>query len=202
MYTYSISFEVNESFSATLLEYNMINLYKIDLTTLNDMYIIMFTNMKELSDSKIKALKSSGSLHPHPEKIKDELFSGGYEFFDPCDRIQVKYEMLRRHQIDGKAVTTVASTFGTSRQTFYKVEKSFKQKGIPGLLGQLRGPKRAHKCSDEVLDFIEQWRENPSMHHDQETVTEAIQRRFGIYLNPRSVDRALIRRKKKRYQNL
>lgn len=172
-------------------------LYKINLTNLNYMYIIMFTYMKDAPDSKTKALKASGSLNLHPKKIKDELFST-HEFFDPRDRVQVKYEMLRRHRMDEKAVTVVASAFGTSRQTFYKVEKTFKQEGIPGLIGQRRGPKRAHKCSDEVLDFVQQWRGDPSIRQNNEIVLEAIKRRFGIHLNPRSIDRALIRRKKKR----
>ena len=172
-------------------------LYKINLTLLNDTYIINYTHMKNAPEPKTKALKDSGSLNPHPDRIKDELFLED-EFFDPHDRVQVKYEMLRRHRIDGKEITTVASTFGISRQSFYNVGKSFNQRGIPGLIGQQRGPKRAHKCSDKLLDFAEQWRADKSKDQSNEILAEEIRHRFGIHLNPRTIDRAIRQRKKKR----
>jgi hypothetical protein len=41
---------------------------------------------------------------------------------------------------------------------------------------------------------VEQWRETAD---GQESVVEAVRRRFGVTLNPRSIERALKRRKKK-----
>jgi transposase len=108
----------------------------------------------------------------------------------------VRYEMLRRHRVDGRPVTEVADTFGVSRQVFYKTESAFKSQGAPGLLPRRRGPKRAHKCTDAILDFVEQWRSTESA-DVRETVVQAVQRRFGVTINPRSIERALARRKKK-----
>jgi hypothetical protein len=73
--------------------------------------------------------------------------------------------------------------------------RAFRAQGIPGLLPRPRGPKRAHKCTDEILDFAAQWRaaEPP----DAESVTDAIRRRFGVSIHPRSLQRALARRAKK-----
>lgn len=145
-------------------------------------------------DAKTEALRRQGALHPHPDRVRDEGFRRG-EFFDPRDLVQVRYEMLRHHQVEGQAVTAVAGAFGVSRQAFYMVEAAFEKRGISGLLPRQRGPKRAHKCTGEVLDFVEQWRADSAKEKD---VTEAIRKRFGVSINPRSIERALARRKKKR----
>jgi transposase len=108
--------------------------------------------------------------------------------------VQVRYEMLRRHQVDGGAVTEVATAFGVSRQAYYTTEAAFAEKGIAGLLPRRRGPQRAHKCSDEILDFVEQQRADSS---PEKEVSEAVRKRFGVSIHPRSLTRALARRKKK-----
>jgi hypothetical protein len=46
--------------------------------------------------------------------------------------VQVRYEMLRRHQIDGDAVTEVASVFGVSRQAYYMTEAAFEAGALLG----------------------------------------------------------------------
>ncbi|MBM3501547.1 MAG: helix-turn-helix domain-containing protein [Armatimonadetes bacterium] len=145
-------------------------------------------------DPKTAALRAAGALHPHPERITDELF-GRAPFFDRRDRVQAKYEMLRAHDVDGRRVSEVARAFGTSRQALYAAAAAFQTQGIPGLLPRPRGPKRAHKCTDEVLDFAEQWRavEAP----EERSVVVAIHRRFGVTIHPRSLQRALARRTKK-----
>lgn len=145
-------------------------------------------------DSKTEVLRRQGALHPHPNLVHDDAFRQS-EFFDARDLVQVRYEMLRRHQVDGKTVTTVAGAFGVSRQAFYTTEAAFEKMGISGLLPRRRGPQRAHKCTDEILDFVEQWRAASPTEKD---VTEAIQKRFGVLINPRSIERALARRKKNR----
>ncbi len=147
-----------------------------------------------LEDPKVAALRASGTLHPHPESIDDEAFSTE-EFLDRRDRLQVKYEMLRRHRVERRPVTEVAGAFGTSRQAFYTAARAFEAHGIAGLLPQPRGPKRAHKCRDEILDFVERWRREPA--DPGETAAQVVERHFGIAIHPRSLDRALARRKKK-----
>jgi transposase len=144
-------------------------------------------------DPKLKSLREQRALHGRPEDVQDETFRSN-NFFDPRDLIQVRYEMLRRHRIEGKAVSEVAHWFGVSRQAFYVTEANFRTRGLPGLLPRQRGPRRAHKCTDQILDFVEQWRETAD---GQQSVVEAVRRRFGVTLNPRSIERALKRRKKK-----
>jgi transposase len=149
---------------------------------------------KTNEDKKTEALKERGALHSHPEAVRDEAFQG-QEFFDARDLVQVRYEMLRRHRVDERPVKEVAASFGLSRQAFYETEAAFERQGVAGLLPHHKGPKRAHKCTDEVLDFVEAWQETAPPH---ERADEAVWKRFGIRINPRSIDRALIRRKKKR----
>ncbi len=144
-------------------------------------------------DPRLKSLREFHALHRHPEKVQDETFRSD-DFFDPRDLLQVRYEMLRRHRIEGKAVSAVARSFGFSRQAFYVTNAHFRTQGLAGLLPRRRGPRRAHKCTDEILDFVEQWRQVPD---GQKTVVEAVRRRFGVKINARSIERAMKRRKKK-----
>jgi len=145
-------------------------------------------------DPKIAALRAAGALHARPEAVQDEAF-GRHDFFDRRDRVQVKYEMLRRHRVDGRPVTEVATAFGVSRQGFYVAETAFTAAGLPGLLPRPRGPKRAHKCTDEILDFVEQRRAADPARAAADWA-EAVQERFGVTIHPRSLVRALVRRKK------
>jgi len=164
-------------------------------------YIIRLTLMKRPEanqshrtvDAKAEVLRHQGALHPNPNAVRDEAFRQE-EFFDRRDLVQVRYEMLRRHQVDGDAVTEVAVAFGVSRQAYYMTEAAFEEKGIAGLLPRRRGPRRAHKCTDEILDFVEQLRADLST---EKEVAEAVWRRFGVSIHPRSLARALTRRKKK-----
>ena len=171
-----------------------LGLKQIDMTAyLVHKYMYIMKRKTLFDQIKINALRRHGALHPHPEAVRDEVFQSE-EFLDPRDRVQVKYEMLRRHRLEGQRVSEVAQRFGVSRQTFYLAETAFEKEGLPGLIPRRRGPKRAHKCTDEVLDFVERWRQ--SAPQDQ-TVSEAVEQHFGVRIHPRSIDRALARRKKK-----
>jgi transposase len=161
---------------------------------LTDMKRAKATKPSRVVDAKAEALRRQGALHPDPDAVRDEAFRQG-EFFDARDLVQVRYEMLRRHQVDRQAVTEVAGAFGVSRQAFYTTEAAFEEMGVSGLLPRRRGPKRAHKCTDEILDFVEQWRTQSPAEKD---VAGVVQKRFGVSINPRSIERALRRRKKKR----
>ena len=147
-------------------------------------------------DVKTPALRAAGALHPRPEAVRDEAFLR-HPFFDPRDRVQVKYEMVRRHQIDGRPVTEVAAHFGVSRQAFYEAAATFAAQGIPGLVPKRPGPKRAHKCTDAILDYVDRWRAGEDVRQG-ERLTVAVARRFGVTIHARSIDRAGARRKKKR----
>ena len=146
-------------------------------------------------DPKVAALRAAGALHPQPERVQDPAFAA-HPFFDRRDRVQVKYEMLRRHRVDGRPVTEVATTFGVSRQAFYQADRALTAAGLPGLLPRKRGPQRGHKCTEAVLDFVAQRRAEGSPRGADEAA--AVRRRFRVTIHPRSLDRALARREKKR----
>ena len=150
---------------------------------------------KPTRDPKTRALQQEASLHPHPEQVTDELFLT-YEFFDPRDLVQVKYEMLRRVQSEGQAVSQSAAHFGFSRPSFYQAQTAFEQGGLPALMPQKRGPKKAHKLTAEVLAFVRQaQREDPSLR--PAALASLVQDRYGITVHPRSIERAWTRSQKK-----
>lgn len=118
-------------------------------------------------------------------------------FFDSRDFIQVKYEMLRRVGKEKWTVTQASKAFGFSRPSFYKTQNAFDQKGLPGLLPRRRGPKAAHKLSDDVMKFAEQVLSKDDTLRARNLVP-IIENRFGLRIHPRSIERALARKKKKR----
>lgn len=146
--------------------------------------------------SKRDALKRHGTLNPHPDVVTDPLFQTG-DFFDPDDLVQVKYEMLRRVRVDKHPVSQSASVFGFSRPTYYQAAADFQRDGVMGLLPEKRGPRQGHKLTSDLLDFAVQLRaSNPSIRPPD--LAAAIQKRFGITVHARSIERALGRREKKR----
>jgi transposase len=67
---------------------------------------------------------------------------------------------------------------------------------LAGLAPRKRGPRRAHKLSAEVLEFLGQLRtEQPTGRYEE--MAERVRERFGIVVNPRSIERRLRRGQKK-----
>jgi transposase len=140
-------------------------------------------------------LRQQGTLNPHPEQVTDPLFQT-HEFFDPQDLVQVKYEMVRRVQIDKQSVSQSAAAFGFSRPTFYQAQADLKQGGLVGLVPQKRGPRSGHKLTPAVLDFLQQIRaSDPASSTAQ--LAEAVAERFHVRVHPRSIERSLLRHQKK-----
>jgi transposase len=147
-------------------------------------------------DPKHEALRQQGTLNPRPRDVTDPLFARD-SFFDPRDLVQVKYEMLRRVQSEGHSVTSAATSFGFSRPSFYQALEAFEEGGLAGLIPHKRGPKQAHKLTDEVLAFLVQTRQKePSVRIPE--LVRLIQERFGTKVHPRSIERSLLRHQKKR----
>ena len=145
---------------------------------------------------KQSLLKRQGTLHPHAQLVSAPLFHS-HEFFDANDVVQVKYEMLRRVQVDHQPVTQSAATFGFSRPTYYQTETDFHREGLFGLVPQKRGPRQAHKLTAEVLDWVRELRAgNPRLSTAE--LASAIQQRFQVAVHRRSIERALARQEKKR----
>jgi transposase len=111
--------------------------------------------------------------------------------------VQVKYEMLRRVRIDGRPVSDSAARFGLSRPSYYQAQTAFEEGGLPALLPKKPEPRRAHKLSDEVMTALEEaLTEEPEL--SSEDLVHLIEKRFGISVHRRSVERALARQEKKR----
>ncbi len=147
-------------------------------------------------DPKTDALRTRGCLNPRPERVADDAFAGE-KFFDARDLVQVKYEMLRRVRIDGVPIATSAAAFGFSRPSFYQAQTAFARSGLGGLVPAKPGPRRAHKLSDEVVDFLEQKVASGEVSGASE-LAPMVKERFGREVHPRSIERALARREKKR----
>ncbi len=141
---------------------------------------------------KKKALVASGTLNPHPEAVQSDLFK--MDFFDPYDRAQVKYEMLRAHSVDGDPVAEVCRQFGFSRESFYQIQEAFSQLGFSCLFPRKRGRKGPIKLKGEVLEFaLEKKKENPDI--DPGRLAALIRERYGTDIHRTTVMRWI---KKKR----
>lgn len=150
-----------------------------------------------VSDPKVSALSEHHSLNRHSEKVKDPAFTSGNAFFDPRDLVQVKYEMLRRVSKEGKTVTEASRSFGLSRPSFYEAQTGFFTSGLMGLLPERPGPRKPHKLTDEVLDFVEEMRaREPAA--PASSMAKMVQDKFGFVVHPGSIRRALLQRQKKR----
>ena len=147
-------------------------------------------------DRKTLELKRTGTLNPRPGSVSDTLFKEN-PFFDPKDLLQVRYEMLRRHSLEGVSIVDVAAKFGVSRPTVYQAQAAFQQAGLTGLLPKHRGPKEGHKLSAEVIEYVRILR---AAEAGLTTVAcvQAVQEKFGITVHRRSLERALAGKKKPR----
>jgi transposase len=145
-------------------------------------------------DAKVERLKVRGALNRHPEQVRVPWFQAD-RFFDARDLVQVKYEMLRQVSIEGAKKADAAALFGVSRPTFYQAEAAFAQHGLAGLLPQQRGPRSPHKLTPEVMAFIDirLGGEHPPSARE---LSRAIQAELGLSVHPRSIERALARKKK------
>ena len=147
-------------------------------------------------DAKHDALKLSGALNPRPQDVQDSLFQAT-DFFDAHDLVQVKYEMLRRVQVEGLPIAQAAQLFGFSRPAFYHALEVFQSEGLPGLIRKRPGPRRAHKLSEKVLQYIDALRaEDGSL--TAADLAVKVRRKFRVVIHPRSIERALQRRRKKK----
>ena len=145
-------------------------------------------------DPKSEALARARALNRHPDAGRDGLFTGN-PFLDPKDQVQVRYEMVRRHQADGVTISEVAAAFGVSRPTFYKAQDALQTAGLAGLLPSQRGPKSGHKISAEVVAYVAELKaENSALTTPQ--CLDAIEEHFGVKVHRRSLERALARKKK------
>ena len=141
--------------------------------------------MARRDDGKDAALAASRTLNSDPQKVTDRAFTAG-GFFDPADLLQVKYEMVRRVEVDGMPESAAADAFGFARQSVYNAQAALAAGGLAALIPAKPGPKGGHKLTGPLLE------QDPRL-SSSELAGQAAQR-FGIQVHPRSVRRALDRR--------
>jgi len=142
------------------------------------------------NNKKIKYhnLKKAGLFNSDQERVKDPLFLEHTNFFDPCDNLQIRYEMLRSHLMESDSVVGICRRFGISRQSFYTLEEKFKAEGTAGLLPKRPGPRGPSKLTAEVLEFVHQ-----CLQADQKIsiieIKSQIKQKFGVSLHRRTIEK-------------
>jgi len=134
---------------------------------------------------RVRALTEAGLLHPSPGGVTSVLFRTAGGFFLPEDKVQVKYEMLRAHAVDGVSATAAAAAHGYSRAAFYLVSAAFERSGMTGLLDERPGRRGPLKITPEILAFIAQAPPDAS----GADLAGQIADRFGVELHRRTVER-------------
>ena len=136
-------------------------------------------------ESRRVALEASGLLHPNPEAVSAELFVSGGPFFFSLDKVQVKYEMLRAHYVDGESVVHAAGEHGYSRGGFYVVAGAFGRLGMAGLVDERRGRKGPVKLTEEVVAFVRTAPKSTSI----PSLVSSVEEQFGISVHRRTIER-------------
>lgn len=116
--------------------------------------------------------------------MRAQLFLGGHPFFLAADKVQVKYEMLRAHLVEGVPVVRTAAEHGYSRASFYLIADSFDEEGMRGLLDDKRGRRGPLKVTPEILAFVRSARQLSGA-----TLSQEVAERFGVVLHRRTLER-------------
>jgi transposase len=135
--------------------------------------------------SRHRALVEAGLVHPRVDAVVAPLFDDE-GFFLAADKVQVKYEMLRAHLVDGVTVAAAAGSHGYSRAGFYLVASAFEREGMTGLLDDKRGRRGPVKLTEEIVAFLAS---APAQVSGAELAAEVLAR-FGVRLHRRTVERA------------
>jgi len=137
--------------------------------------------------SKRQFLQSARAWNERARLVETSLFQQS-DFFDPRDKVQVKYEMLRAALVDGLTVSEVSHQFGYSRETFYTSAEMFADQGIVGLVDAKRGPKKPRKLTPEVQEFLmQEMKSDPALSGRE--LAARITDRLTVRVHHRSVER-------------
>lgn len=146
-------------------------------------------------EKKQQALQKHNCWNPRWASVNESLFLTN-DFFNAEDLVQVKYELLRLVREENMNVSEACKSFGLSRVRYYQILRDFKADGMAGLFPREKGPRRSHKLTDKVMEFIDQQiksRQKPT----SQMLAQALERELGVKIHSRSIERALARRKKK-----
>lgn len=141
-------------------------------------------------ETRRRSLEAVHLVHPHPEAIQSPLFLSGTPFFLPLDKVQVKYEMLRAHAVEGLHVPRAAEEHGYSRPAFYLIAAAFEERGMLGLLDEPRGRRGPLKLTPEIVEFVRA----ASTDLSGARLVLQVQEQFGVAFHRRTVERLRSRR--------
>jgi Transposase and inactivated derivatives len=137
-------------------------------------------------EARREALEAGGLVHPRPETVTASLFVGADPFFFALDKLQVKYEMLRAHVVDGSSVSAAAAAHGYSRAAFYLIAAAFEERGMAGLVDERPGRRGPVKLNEEIVGFLRA--ADPDL--SGAALAARVEERFGVSLHRRTVERA------------
>lgn len=139
--------------------------------------------------SKRNALQELRAWNPHPEKVKDPLFAS-HPFFDPEDKAQIKYEMLRRREVETAPLKVTCHDFGFTRESYRHLLERFRSEGMGGLFEHKRGRRKPLKANEEVRRLLRnEHRRDPNQGPDE--LARQCQDRIGVHLSRRTIYRVL-----------
>jgi len=147
------------------------------------------TSTSSSRGSRADVLRAEGTLNPARGQVRDPKFREG-AFFDPCDVVQVRYEMLRRVRVESASVTQATEEYGVSRPTYYQAKARFEEAGISGLVPRKRGPHGPHKLRGEVLAFL-RGQLMPGRPIQARRLAALVRQEFDLEVHPRTIERAL-----------
>jgi len=102
--------------------------------------------------------------------------------------------MVRRVSVDGAPVTATAAAFGYSRPSYYQAAAALAASGLDGLVPAKPGPRSGHKLTEQILTWAEQQLAgDPAL--KPAGLAGPIAAAFGVRVHPRSIERALARRR-------
>ena len=152
--------------------------------------------MPEPLDTKGESLRRQGVLNPRPQKVTDPLFrrqrvlrptrprAGQVRDASPRSGRRLTYHRSRPQRSGFPAPCSI------------RPRSLYHGAGLPGLIPQRPGPRHAHKLSDTIIDFLlQQQLRDPTLRAP--ALVELLRTQFELAVHPRSIERALERRRKK-----
>lgn len=140
-------------------------------------------------EQKRQILKQARGLNEHPEQVRAPLFLR-HPFFDPYDKVQVKYELLRAREVEGVSLTEACRRYGFTRESFRHILARFQAEGISGLFDRKRGRRGPVKATEAVRAFLRAEREKQE-HPSVQQLIERCQSELGVSVSRRTVFRIL-----------
>ena len=139
--------------------------------------------------TKEDTLKKNGCFNNNYENVSASIFKSG-PFFDKRDIVQVKYEMIRAVSKEEGSITEIADIYGFSRKSYYKINEAYEIGGLYALIPKKTGPKKPHKLTPEVLEFIDSYLIDHKNAKAQE-ISIQLETEKGIRIHPRTIYRYL-----------